>query len=414
VRNRGVGWSRVATAMTLGVVVAVVALGLADTSASALHEWPAKHSSSAVTCSAVQKQRSRQGLAAYKRRMARDRAAYFRSHPAARARKAFVRRQNAKLQALQRAAHCTIRQAPPRPVAPPPPPPTPPPAIPPPAPAPSPAPLSPPAPAPSPLSPPAPPAPPPLIDAQATFVLGAGVTGEQRAVIKRGVDIAATYSRIGLARDLPAITVYIEDDLDGIVNLYAQTYPRTIAASRQIWETATAVAAPRRTWVYTGASSWVPAPDFVRQKILVHEAFHIMQFELGGAHSLDGDLDDVPPAGPRWLEEGAAELIGFKAVAWAGLTQMEAMRAQWASRTKLISNPLQSKETSRGFFAEPEAYQIGPLAVDFLLAGRSDALLVAYYEAIGDGQPWQSAFAAVFGKSINAFYAEFEAYRRGL
>ncbi len=284
---------------------------------------------------------------------------------------------------------------------------------PPPTPPPAPSPPSPPPPTPPPPPPPPPPAP-PLVEAPATFVLGAGVTADQRAVIKRGLDIAATYFRTGLGRDLPPTTVYVEDDLEGMVSLFAQTRPSTLDASRRIWETTTAVAAPRRTWVYTGSASWLGRDDATRAKILAHEAFHIMQFELAGPQGLDGGPDDVPRAGPQWLVEGAAEYIGYRAIASQGLIGMSAIRAQWISRTKLTASLLRSRETSAGLFAEPEPYQISPLAVDFLLAARPDALLVAYYEAIGGGETWQSAFATVFGMSIETFYEEFEAYRRGL
>ena len=139
-----------------------------------------------------------------------------------------------------------------------------------------------------------------------------------------------------------------------------------------------------------------------------------MQYGFGGSRALDAEPNEIPRVGPQWLLEGSAEYAAYRATASQGLIGMDEIRAQWASRTKLISNPLSSKETSQGFFAEPEAYQIGPPAVDFLLGGRPDALLVAFYEAIGRGQPWQSAFASVSGKSIETFYAEFEAYRAGL
>ena len=265
-------------------------------------------------------------------------------------------------------------------------------------------------PPPSPSPPPTPPTP-PFVDAPATFVLGAGVTAEQQAGIKRGLDIGATYFRSGLGRDLPPITVYVDDDLDGIVNLYAQTYPTSIERSRQNWQTATAVAAPRRTWVYTGSTSWRPDSG---QKIMVHEAFHIMQYELAGSRALDGGPDVVPSVGPQWLTEGTAEYVGYGGIASAALIPMSQIRDQWIRRTKLTASPLRSRETSRGLFGEPEPYQISPLAVDFLLATRSDRLLVAYYEAIGRGEVWQSAFASVFGKSVETFYAEFETYRSGL
>lgn len=77
------------------------------------------------------------------------------------------------------------------------------------------------------------------------FVLGPGVDPAHQAAIDLGLDIAATYFRAELARDLPAVTAYIEDDVEGMVALYAQTYPRTVALSRQIWQGGTTASPPR-------------------------------------------------------------------------------------------------------------------------------------------------------------------------
>ena len=59
-------------------------------------------------------------------------------------------------------------------------------------------------------------------------------------------------------------------------------------------------------------------------------------------------------------------------------------------------------------------YKISPLAVDDLLGAIPPHKLADYYEAIGRGTPWQSAFSIAFGKTIDAFYADFESYRKGL
>jgi murein DD-endopeptidase MepM/ murein hydrolase activator NlpD len=72
-----------------------------------------------ATCTAAQKAKAQRALRAFKRTMAAKRRAYFRSHPSAPARKAWVKRQKAKLRKLQRAAACQIRQAmPPAPLPP--------------------------------------------------------------------------------------------------------------------------------------------------------------------------------------------------------------------------------------------------------------------------------------------------------
>ncbi len=242
-------------------------------------------------------------------------------------------------------------------------------------------------------------------------MLGAGVTAEQQALVRRGLDLGATYFHGAWARDLPPMTVYVDDDLDGIVNLYATSYPRPIEVSRQIWQTATAIAAPRRTWVFTGAASWLANPEWARIKILAHEAFHVMQYEFAGVHALEAEADQVPAIGPQWLTEGSAEYVAHEAIAAAGLVQMAQVRNGWIARTKTLTTPLRSRETSNGFFADNEGYQISPLAIDFL---RSGPLRRPAHDLPRLDRPWRAvdaAFAAAFGKSVDGFYAEFEAYR---
>lgn len=81
-------------------------------------------SSSAPTraaCTADEQAANQAALAAYVKRMPRDRKAYFRKHHDKAHRKAFLRRQQAKLKALQAAAACQV-ETPPPPTAPPPPP----------------------------------------------------------------------------------------------------------------------------------------------------------------------------------------------------------------------------------------------------------------------------------------------------
>jgi hypothetical protein len=61
-----------------------------------------------------------------------------------------------------------------------------------------------------------------------------------------------------------------------------------------------------------------------------------------------------------------------------------------------------------------EPYEVYTLATELLLRGRNPTLVFAYYEAIGRGVAWRDAFASTFGRSIDAFVTEFEAYRRTL
>jgi hypothetical protein len=73
---------------------------------------------------------------------------------------------------------------------------------------------------------------------------------------------------------------------------------------------------------------------------------------------------------------------------------------------------LSSLAVATGWRGVSGIYDLTPLAASRLIESVGESAFVAYWEAIGRGTNWQSAFAATFGKTIETFYAEFEAYRR--
>ena len=94
---------------------------------------------------------------------------------------------------------------------------------------------------------------------------------------------------------------------------------------------------------------------------------------------------------------------------------MPGVRGDWAQRAKSSPVTLQRLAILRGQFeAESNAWGIMPLAVERLVGEGGAANVLSYFEAIGRGQPWEAAFATVFGKSVETFYAEFAAYRQTL
>src|SRR5438477_85275 len=66
-----------------------------------------------ATCTAEEQAANQAALAAYVKRMPRDRKAYFRKHHDKAHRKAFVKKQQAKLKALRAAASCQVETPPP-------------------------------------------------------------------------------------------------------------------------------------------------------------------------------------------------------------------------------------------------------------------------------------------------------------
>jgi M6 family metalloprotease-like protein len=96
------------------LVIAVVALALAG-------------AAQAATCTQAEKDAAVAAVAAYQKKIPKERAAYFKKHTSKKKRSAFVKKQHAKLKRLRAAAACTVPPPPPPPPPPGPPPPPPPP-----------------------------------------------------------------------------------------------------------------------------------------------------------------------------------------------------------------------------------------------------------------------------------------------
>ncbi len=259
---------------------------------------------------------------------------------------------------------------------------------------------------------PAPPPPPSGPGLNATYIFGAEVSEQHRALFQSTMDVGARYVRTYLGRELPPTTIYAHTDLEAMITTSANTRPRSLADSRALWGGGQQYAEVdyRVMWV---APVWFASSEPDRSKIAIHEVVHVLQAELAGRGTLGGRDDEVPRAGPKWLFEGHAEWTAYQAVSLTGLLPVERARSRWIATTKaLAGTPLSALEVRA---ARPVgAYDIYALAVDFLLRGREPASLSAYLEAIGRGTPWRDAFSTTFGTTIDAFYAAFAAYRQTL
>lgn len=245
--------------------------------------------------------------------------------------------------------------------------------------------------------------------------VGTGVDAAQVTLVRDAIAMANGYFSARLNRTLAAnFKVYIYGDLEGIASAYASHTGNPIDFARNVWASSTAVTQSRGLFVYTGSSSWTASDALRRRKITSHEAFHLLQGELAGPSTLDSGFTNVPVAGPRWLIEGAAEYVAYRALAENNLIDFNSILARWTSVTRGISAPLAQLEAANGWTGVNGVYDLTPLAVSRLIATAGEPALVAYWEAIGRGTAWQTAFQNAFGKTVDAFYADFAAYRASL
>ena len=261
-----------------------------------------------------------------------------------------------------------------------------------------------------PQEPTTPPAPAP--GAPANYVFGSQLSSAQQALVRRGLDAGARLYRSTLGRELPAFTVWAHTNIDELIAAYAANVPTSTESARALWSGGqVGHATIRQVWL--GPPWFASGPESNQLKIAAHEAFHLLQYEVvgQGAMSVSG-LDEVPRAGPWWLLEGSAEYFAYLAVVADGATTLGSVRSRWTSAARASAATLVALSTLRGQRENGGAYDIYALATELLLRDRDPKLTFGYLEAISRGVEWHEAFVSTFGRTFDAFVAEFEAYRR--
>jgi Ca2+-binding RTX toxin-like protein len=261
---------------------------------------------------------------------------------------------------------------------------------------------------------PPPPPPPPSPGASANYTFGPEVTIGQQTAVRDALDLGARYYRSALSQEIPRFDAWAYNDLESIARVFLERSGEVVSLeqSRSLWQNTVAHAGPSGLWV---GPLWFASGGANAVKILAKEEFILLLYALAGPRSLNSGLDDIPRAGPRWLSEGTAELHGYLAIASSRLTDMSLVRSDWRQRTKSSAVPLERMAILRGQSeAGSNAWGIMPLAAEQLAGDGGSGRLLSYFAAIGRGDAWETAFVGTFGKSVEAFYAEFRAYREGL
>lgn len=252
----------------------------------------------------------------------------------------------------------------------------------------------------------------PAPGAPATYVFGSQLSVSQQALVRRGLDAGARLYRSTLGRELPAFTVWAHTNVEELIAAYAANVPTSPENARALWSGGqVGHATLRQMWL--GPPWFASGPDSNQLKIAAHEAFHLLQYEVVGQRAMSvSGLDEVPRAGPWWLLEGSAEYFAYLAVIADGATTLGSVRSRWIGSARASGATLVALSTLRGQRETGGAYDIYALATELLLRGRDPKLTFAYFEAIARGVEWHEAFASTFGRTFDAFVAEFEAYRR--
>ena len=212
------------------------------------------------------------------------------------------------------------------------------------------------------------------------FTFEEGVPAEDEALIREGVRFAQEYAAATLGRTVERpfrvdVRPVQEYDVPG----YVASGVLHLATDQRFWR---------------------ESPPMRRLKIVLHEFFHLVQYET---------VQDIRPM-PLWMAEGSAELFAFEAVASLGLVNWDAVVDSWIFST--VNAP-----TVDGFLLEAMAvvnpalacclYTVSPLAANELLKAGGWESFLAYFDVFNTMPP-DDAFAESFGLSLTGFYAAFE------
>jgi hypothetical protein len=164
-----------------------------------------------------------------------------------------------------------------------------------------------------------------------------------------------------------------------------------------------------------GNPGWTQPGPNLRRKIVVHELYHVLQFERRW-------LGNVQTAGPDWIIEGAAELVGYKGIDSRGiLPYATAQGCQIKEYTDFgVQRPpglpnLSALESRQAWQqTQGPLYALAMTGIDQLVTARGLSSLNTYMDAIGGGAAFQAAFQQAFGQTTTQFYDQFPAYRAGL
>jgi hypothetical protein len=333
-----------------------------------------------TTCTSAQKAEFEARATAYAKQMLRDRARYFKTHKSAKARTAFLKKQQAKLRALRAHAACDDSPPPPPPIN---------------------------------LD--------PSPTANETFNFGPGMSAAAVGEIKGDIAFAAEDVQRLLGMSLDKVSVFASTDANWLAGQQCAFYADTGSSCQSITATfytsggSTAQGGLGAVFLYWAAPSWGYGAG-PNQKIIAHELFHVLQYQTD--HLFDAartPRDQLRATGPVWLDEGVPEMTGYHVADDRKLVSYSGALSSQITVTRQIATPL-SGLTRYSETNIPSVYSLFALAVDHLTKIAPDGLssIAAYYRALGTGAPWPAAFQQAFGMSVEAYYTNFAEYRSRL
>ena len=245
--------------------------------------------------------------------------------------------------------------------------------------------------------------------------IGSEVSAQDREIAAATTECVFEYlDSLGLPEISDHITLHMYEDFETVVETYSIQAGQSNSFSRDFWKERFADSWP--DWAFINLSN--AAVDGSIQDVPLL-AFHIAntftRFILYHLSELlpGASEGQVPQMGPYWLYLGINYYLRGQAISTACLVQYEEIReTSHVVQANLVERPLRGMETREGFVGEDRTgHRVGLLAAELLSSYSGQSSLVRYFAFLQPGTPWQEAFEAAFGVTVEEFYDRFEAHR---
>ena len=250
--------------------------------------------------------------------------------------------------------------------------------------------------------------------------VGPGVSGEQFQYFRRGIlDMHRYATSLGLP-PLPDYSMfYVYHDPESAARTLARLERRTFEDARQIvaddgWRGRSGLELENEDsgWIMVNLLAYVRYPEpRLHMRTAAHELSHVYQYTLQRHGRFDTTHQEVRVIGPAWMQEGFATFHSERALAMGGVVPYEQSRQELIGQSQRVDVQLVETETYDGLRAGPGRYGMAAMASELLAAKAGEEALISFWELLGPDTPWQEAFEAVFGMTVEEFYPLFEEHR---
>jgi len=250
--------------------------------------------------------------------------------------------------------------------------------------------------------------------ADVVFSIDPAADAGDAAIVRGGVEHAIRYLEAAAGQRAVDCTIYmyvLPQRLLAAMNEKASALPTPFDIIASRLQLTASESFPETILIDPTSRVWLQINDLNQFRIAAHEYFHVVQFDLMGEtlaqRVFSAPIGSDRPEGPNWLLEGSAEYVSWKALEAAGLGSLD---EHLAARPVRPDADLREIETPLGYSTGDEVSLVLPLtAVRLLLADGSPEPVIEFYRLLAGGSQWRSAFESAFGRSVEAFYAEFAA-----